>query len=288
MTTKTSSQSNRKPFADSDPAHLRSFALDILPTPFTDSGKALKKLAQERDIYLAKRDSLRDLSHKQSRLRRTASALREESLAAREKWRDLFRKNDGVATTEIRKLQEEERIHRDEAEQVDDMVRELEPAKERERIETYLSRIGWRTARNQANRQRIVETVRGVEASAESGGELAGLLPDLIHFARNEVIGDAAFMVVRGYFVDGTRTYKESLAAMPPETLREIREEANKRALAWIGAAIVNNLNHVSDQPLPDVLLPIAAESHEAADGEYGSAHLGVVRALAALKTEAE
>ena len=96
----------------------------------------MQYVEKSRNEYLELRSQLQEMATEYQRLKKQRRATEGTGVQAGEKWREMFKKARGKVDGEIRQLQTDEHAMKAEAQQLDELITELEPQLETLKVKT--------------------------------------------------------------------------------------------------------------------------------------------------------
>lgn len=234
----------------------------------------MQYVEKSRNEYLELQSQLQEMATEYQRLKKQRRATEGTGVQAGEKWREMFKKARGKVDGEIRQLQTDEHAMKAEAQQLDELITELEPQLETLKVKTagtrasYLSNL--RRANQQYDRDRLKESADKLLATEEAQPFLAALADRLTHCER-EALDDSAFMVTAGFDTPVHDGWYASIAHFPNDLQGDLRRKLAARENEMIADLVRRHLPEPSRDDRPEILKPIERLAIEAPEGSYKS-----------------
>lgn len=232
----------------------------------------MKHLEKSRRDYLDLRAPLEGMAKELSRLNKQRHATEATGKEAGEKWRALFKEAMGKADEEVRRLQAEEHAMKGEIEQLGELIAELEPQMETQKVKTAGARAAYlsdlRRANQQYDRDRLKESADKLLATKEAQPFLTALADRLTHCER-EALDDRAFMVTSGFDAPVNDGWYVSIAHFPNDCQGDLRRKLKARENEMIADLVRHHLPEPGSDDRPEILKPTERLAIEAPEGSY-------------------
>jgi len=235
----------------------------------------MKYVEKSQQEYLDYRARLEHLADELARLRKQRLATENTAQRAGKQWREMFKESLGKAGDEVRRLQAEEHAMTGELEQLDELIAELEPQVEAQRVRTAGCRAAYLDKLKQARQQHDCEHL---EASAEEllSSEsarpfLAALSGRLASSEREFLDESGGLLVSMGYDAPMEAGWYASIAQFPNDDQPRLRKELAIRENQMIAEIVRRHLPEAEAAERPAILEPIERLGCEAPEGSFKS-----------------
>lgn len=203
-----------------------------------------KHFAKVTENYRAMRDKLEKAAVRLERLQEQRAATLQSSRDAGQRWRQLFKDDDGTAGKEVRDLQAEENALAAEVEQLDELIGELKPHVDElrhwagELRKQHVNALS--TARREMASQRLSAALAAVFDRPE-GQELLEALAQRADSLHAEVLEDGIFMGKIGFDAHES-SVPGFMARITGADRQKIAEETERRKAALVASAVTERM----------------------------------------------
>lgn len=215
--------------------------------------KSLKSVYEESETaYLEQREKLQSMCDQMVRLQKQRGATLVEASSAGDEWRQQFKAAMGKPSAKVRKLKEHEIGMRAEAEQLDELLEELEPGIAEARKATEKARS---TLVN-AHRRMIIDDASDALSAAmdevletDAGQALVSALGAKQAAAQQAVLSDASAMAAMGFDNASEVAQPTFMATITTADRKAIQDKASRHMASDVMAAFAPHLDSQHGAP---------------------------------------